>query len=348
MKIFQTSVILSLCFAAITLTGCKKKNEKPTVAPPVRVSVMVVQNRDYNESIEYSGTVASANDATVSFSVAGTILDLYATEGQKVSKGQLLGKLKDGDYVNASNIAEAELAEAQDGFERLKKLHDANALPDIKWVEIQQKLKQAQNAADIAQRALKETRLYAPMSGVISKRLADKGQNVAPIEPIYEIVSTDDLTVDVSVPENEIGLFRIGQPAIVSFQNSEPISGVISQKSIVADPLTRSFTVKVAISSDSGDILPGMVGSVTFVSTEEDSSGTHGITLPSQAVNLTNENKTFVWVIKNNKAVQRFVTADELVAAGVMVKSGLQPDDSVIVAGMQKVSAGSDVVVVEP
>ena len=349
MKVFHTLALAALAASVLGLSACKKKNDAPTSAPPVRVEVMAIHSGDYNDSQSFSGTVASANDATVSFAVAGTIEQLYVQEGQRVSQGQLLGQLRAGDYENARNIAQAELAEAQDGYERLKKLHDANALPDVKWVEMQQKLKQAQNAAEMASRALNETRLYSPMAGVVSRKLADRGQNVAPIEPVYEIVSTDALTIDVAVPETEIGRFAVGQQATATFAEIGDVEGKVTQKSVVADPLTRTYKVKVSIPTRDGRILPGMVGMVKFASVDTNGADGQvaGIMLPSQAVGLSNDNRTYVWVVKNGRAERRFVRANELVAGGILVESGLAEGDSVIVAGMQKVGTGSAVEIVE-
>lgn len=334
-----------LVAASMAISGCKHKGAEPTVAPIVKVDVMVVGGPTTEGAYAYSGTVSSASTTTVSFSVPGTIAELTAKEGQAVGKGQVLGKLKTGDYTNADNIARAELAEAEDAYNRLKKLHDANALPEIKWVEICQKLQQARNAAEISARALGETVLRAPMSGVISKKYADVGQNVAPVEPVFSIVSTDNLTVDISVPETEIGKFSVGQRAMVKFDGKEPVEGKVTQKSVVADPLTRSYTVKVAIpQTTTSGILPGMVGSVTFEpQADAPTTEVSGEMLPSQAVCLADDNRTFVWIVEKGVAQRRFVVADELVATGVMVKEGLAAGDSVVVAGMQKIGTGSKV-----
>lgn len=331
----------------LSVSGCHKKGDNPTVAPPVRVAVTVVGDHDSRLPSTFSGTVASGNTATVSFAVAGTIENLYAEEGQRVRQGQLIGSLKDGDYVNANNMAQAQLAEARDAYTRLKKLHDANALPDIKWVEMEQKLKQAQNAAEIAARALSETKIYAPMTGVISRKIADKGQNVAPIEPIFEIVSTDVLTIDIFVPENEVAKFKVGQTAMISDNESATYEGKVSRKSVVADPLTRSYKVTVALpSTAAGRLLPGMVTTVSFAAAESpvaETKETFAALLPSQAVVLNDDNRTFVWIVRNGKAERRFVESDAMAAKGIIVKSGLQPGDTVIVAGMQKVGTGSTV-----
>lgn len=331
-------------WAATIFSGCKKE-EAPTVQPPVRVSVIAVNDTAFASGRQFSGTTAAASSTTVSFSVAGTIERLYAEEGTRVVKGQLLGKLGDGNLVNANNIAQAELAEAEDAYARLKKLHDANALPDIKWVEVQQKVNQARNAAEISARALADASLYAPMSGVISRKTADAGQNVAPGQPVFEIITVDALDAEIFVPENEIDNIALGQSAVVEFDNHSPLAAKVSQKSVVADPLTRSYRIKLTLSGDTKDILPGMVCTVSLTPATAVSSPAEAVqvTLPSQAVILNHDNRTYVWVVKDGKAERRFVTADELVAEGVLITSGLAPGDTVIVEGMQKVGTGSKV-----
>ena len=341
-------ILLLVISLPLFFSSCKenKKKEVATVAPPVKVNVIEITNGSRLTGREYSGTVSAENSTTVSFPVTGTISYLYVKEGDKVRKGQVLGKVKSGDYENAYNIAQAQLAEAQDGYDRLKKLHDANALPDVKWVEIQQKLKEAQNMEEMAKRTLNDAVLHSPVTGTVTKKYADVGQNVMPVEPIYEIVSTDELTMDISVGENEIGNFEKGQPAHISFQasNIPSIEGKVSQKSVVADPLTRSYTIKVSLPHADPKVLPGMLGTVTFDSQETTGREVNdGYTLPSGSVLLSHDNKWFVWVVKDSLAERRYVEVDELVANGILVKEGLQNGDVVIVEGMQKVGTGSKV-----
>ena len=352
MKLKSGYVLLPsfMLFFSVIGSSCKEKKDVPSLAPPVKVSILQVSPEISVNSRKYSGTVSSASTTTVSFSVPGTITALYATEGQKVTKGQLLGKVRNGEYQNAYNITEAQLAEAQDGYDRLKKLHDANALPEIKWVEIQQKLKQAQNAMEMAKRTLEDANLHSPATGTITQKFIDVGETVMPIEPIYEIAAIEKLTVDIPVPESQIGSFSIGEKADVKIDaiGDAVIEGRISSKSVTSDPITRSYEVKVAINNVDGRILPGMIAGVTFspqnIKDGEEEAVKQSIILPSQAVLLNDNNRWFVWIVEDSVSQRRFVEVDELVAEGVKVTSGLKSGDRVIVAGMQKVGSGTRVV----
>ncbi|MDE6522384.1 MAG: efflux RND transporter periplasmic adaptor subunit [Muribaculaceae bacterium] len=334
----------------VIISGCKN-HDRATEAGPVRVNVEVVGEKAIADGNQiFSGTVEASEESTVSFSVPGTITKVYVEEGQKVSKGQVIAHIKSESLVNSRNIAQAELEEARDAYQRLKKLHDADALPDVKWVEIQSKLKQAENAAALADRAVADASIHAPISGYVSQKFAGDGQTVIPAEPVVKIVNLNSLQVSIPVPENEISSFGPKTTAVIKFdiEDNPEVIGKIGNKSVVADPLTRSYTVKFDIDNVNGKILPGMIGDVVVKGLQNDSSSVKSseITLPSQAVLLSSDNHQFVWTVKNGKAQRKDVVADELSANGVIVKSGLVPGDSIIVAGMQKVSTGTEVTVV--
>ena len=338
---------------AILTAGCRKKEETTaaTPSPPVRVAVTVIEGTDSLGVIDnertYTGTVASSQTTVVSFSVAGTITELPIEEGQMVKKGELIGKVASGDYENAHNIAMAQLAEAQDAYNRLKKLHDADALPDVKWVEMEQKLQEARNEAEITKRTLSDATLYSPVTGTVSRKLASLGQNTGPGQPVYEIVSTTDLTINIAVPEGDIAGIAEGQGATIEFDDlaTKPLSGKVKLKAVVADPLTRAYTVKISIPSSGNTILPGMVGRVKLSPRPKARTNPDGtIVLPAEAVQLDSDNTNFVWTVNHGRAERRPVKVNELVLEGVLIEAGLVKGDTVIIEGMSKVGSGSAVI----
>ncbi len=345
MKTLSSSLCVAMLVAVETLfSGCSH-TEEAKVSSPVKVVVQPVSFSRQGNSRLFSGTVESSKNSVVSFSVPGTITEIFVEEGDRVAKGQPLARVKSGNFVNASNIADAELAEARDAYARLKKLHDADALPEIKWVEVQNKLKQAENAAEISRRAVADATIHSPVNGVVSRKIANVGQTVILAEPVIELVTLGDLMIAVSVPEGEIGDVAEGQSAKVGFHTLgiDSLHGYVNRKSVVADPLTRAYTVKISIPTADGRILPGMVGEVVFTDTVSHNRQADGVLLPSQSVLLGSDNRTFVWIVDGGKATRRFVKADELSSGGVIVTTGLAEGDSVIVAGMQKVGTGTPV-----
>lgn len=340
-------VALSSCISL--LSGCEH-HDTTTQAPPAKVEVTVIGSDTHAGNVgtqSYSGTVVSAEEALVSFSVPGNITNIYVKEGQKVAKGQLLAKVKSETLNDERNIAAAELDQVRDLYRRLKILHDQNALPDVKWVEVQTRLKQAENAVAIADKAVNDASLTSPISGYVAEKLADEGQSVLPAQPILKLVNVDNLQIAISVPEEDINRYGSNATADVAFDalGSMKVKGKLASKDMVADPLTRSYRIKFDIPDGGGKILPGMIGSVNVCACDSAYAAQEGsvIVIPSQAVLLSADNRQFVWVVKDGKAARKYVTASELRSEGVAVSSGLAPGDSLIVAGMQKVSSGTEV-----
>lgn len=343
MKYF--SVMLIVVAASTIFPSCGFKKEKTTVVPPVKVEVMSVGGIAGSDSQTYSGTVEGGDGAEMSFSVAGTLKGIYVKPGQKVSKGQLLAEIDASNLQNACQVAEATLAQAQDAYNRMKKLHDANALPDIQWVDIQSKLRQAENAVAIARRAVSDARIYSPIAGVVSEKFAEVGQNVAPGVPVMNIVTTDQVKVSISVPESEISAMTPGRKATVTARSVEtaPVEGTLTEQGVVANPLSRTYDVKFSVSNASGVLRPGMLCDVKVDVPVASEKATVKVVVPVNAVLLTADNRHFVWLAKNGVAQQRFVETGAITPQGVEIDGGLAAGDSLVVAGMQKICNGTKI-----
>ncbi len=334
-------IISAMTAMAVAITGCHRDTTEATVADDVRVETTTVSSTSLAGSRVFSGTLQESGSTSVSFPVAGTIQSLNVGEGDRVSKGQLIGTLDAATIANTYEIAKATLEQAQDAYNRLKMLHDANSFPDIQWVEVQQKLKQAQSAEEIARRGLGDARLNSPVSGYVSEKFMDAGMNAAPGVPVVKIVNINPIKVSVSVPEDEIASISTGMAAQVTIKalGDKVYTGRISEKSVQANPLSRSYDVKLELANPNSELLPGMICDVVL----DGKRSTTAMVLPLNAVLLDANNKNFVWVDAGGKATKRAVTTGGMTDAGIIITSGLTPGDKVITAGQQKVSEGTKV-----
>ncbi len=300
-----------------------------------------------NASDSYSGTVEAGSSTTPSFSVAGTINNIYVTEGQRVSKGQKIASVDGASLKNANDIAEATLREAQDAYGRMKKLHDADALPEMQWVAVQERLKQAEAAARIARTEMNDANLYAPIDGVVASKIADVGQTVAPGMPVVELMDVRTLKVKISVPEADLKVMDKGQEAKV-VAGGQTYSAKLVEKGVAANSLSRNYDVKFLITNPDGNLMPGMICSVSVDgSNPADASESNAdIVLPPQAVVLDWDNTHYVWVKKDGLAQRQRVDVGGLDARGIIITGGIAASDSVIVEGQQKLSRGLKVVAI--
>lgn len=325
---------------ALFLSSCSQQESKATKAP-VKVKTCIVEQSIIEGTQTYPGTVEETSGSSLSFPTMGTISGITVHEGQKVNSGQLIARLDETTLQSAYSTAEAMLAQAQDAYQRMKQLHDNNSLPEIQWVEVQSKLRQAQSAEEIARKNLSDSKLYAPFSGVISKKSVDNGQNVMPGQEVVKLVKIDNVKVCVPIPENEISGISIGDVVeiIVPALDNRTYSGTIVEKGIAANPITRTYDVKATVSNTDGVLMPGMLCSLYFDNRAELQS----IIIPSNVIQLDDNNNCIVWINKGGKAEKRIVTTGILSDKGVQIISGLNKGDELILEGYQKVSENMSV-----
>ena len=317
--------------------------EKPKANEPVKVKTVTVSDDAYVNTTRYSGTVEEESGTSLSFAVAGTIKTINVRLGQHVNAGQLIATLDPTSMQNSHQAAHAALGQAEDAFRRMKELHDKGSLPDMKWVEVQSKLEQARSMEQIARRNLDDCRLRAPFSGIISEKSMETGENVAPGMPVARLVTASSLVVRISVPEAEMRSVRTGQKADVAVTalGGEKIAARVVDKGVVANPLSRTYEVRLKLENPDKEVMPGMVTEV-FLHPYNTASVSLCV-IPAHVVQIDEHNRSFVWVVKDGKACKRVIVCGEYIADGVIVVSGLSANDCIIVEGQQKVCEGTEV-----
>lgn len=330
-------MLLPLCW-----TGCRPSAAEGTVErQAVRVKTVSVKMVPVEGVRRYSGTVEARNGVALSFPVSGTIGSLQVEMGMRVRKGQLLATLDPTSMQSALEAARAAREQAEDAYARMKELHDRNSLPDMKWVEVQSKLRQARSMEELAAKNLRDCRLLAPFSGVIAEKTAEVGQNVLPGVPVARLVADGALDVKISVPEAEMATVSVGQQVMVSVPaaGGQSLAGRVTEKGAVAHPASRSYDVKVGLETGTAGVMPGMVAEVVLAQAD---SVAHCV-VPARIVQLDEHNRTFVWVDNGGKAEKRNVRCGDYTARGVVVEAGLHAGDRLIVEGQQKVCSGTPV-----
>ena len=330
---------IALALTAIMLSACNAENNKGQAADEaVRVEVTRVKAATADRTSRYSGTVEEENGSLLSFAVGGTVSRVLVDEGDRVGKGQLIATLDTEQLTHNHTSAQAALAQAEDTYRRMEELHGKGSLPEIKWVEAQTALQRARASEQMARKQLADCRLYAPFSGVISKKFAEKGQNVGAGTQIAKLVAVGRMKVKISVPESEMAQISVGQKADVTIEaiGGASMQATVTEKGVAADPLSRSYDVKLSLPKADRKLLPGMVADVAL----RGGNTSMACILPAHIVQIDERNNEFVWLAVGGKAVKRIVTVGGFTADGVTVTGGLADGDMVITAGAQKVSEG--------
>ena len=336
MKVINIIIAVSL---AAAITACTGKQSDQGVKPTL-VKTMIVSDDATAGTRSYVGTVEESTGSMLSFSGMGTVSQVLADEGQAVRQGQVLAVLDKTTANNSYEIAKSTLKQTQDAFNRLNTLYKKGSLPEIKYIEIQTQLAQAQAGERIARKSLDDCVLHAPFSGYISQRNVDIGNNVAPGVSCFKLVKIDNVKVKVAVPEKEIAGIHQGQNIgfTVDALEGRQFVGRVSEKGVQANPLSHTYDVKLSLANPRHELMPGMVCSVNI-----NTSGAKGAIVVPQGAVMVEESGKFVWLSDGSKAIKRNVTVGGVNDVGVIITGGLNIGDKIIVEGQNKVSDGTKI-----
>lgn len=331
---------LVLITLSLLLISCGEKSEKQQKYDPViPVGISVVEFNDGTNFRNYVGTIKSEVKISLSFPLGGSITNIYVHNGQKVGKGAIIAKVDETTAKSLHDAALASLNQAEDGYNRLKQVHEEGGVSDVRWVQMETDLEKARQAEISTRKHLEDCTIYAPQDGIISMGERVVGEYMHPSEAFCYLIDMNKLVVEFSVSEKEVGLINIGDEAVAEIQalgNSEETI-VISDKSIVSNPFGHTYTVKAKINLDGKDALPGMVTKIRLNST-----ALSGIIVPASCVQTVSDGLA-VWAVKNGKTYRRVIEVSDFVKNGVLVSKGLECGDTIVTVGYQKLYNGAKV-----
>lgn len=322
-------------------TGCSSRKTDLRIEP-LRVETLVaVPSADRTANV-YVGAIEERTAASLSFSVAGTLVRTFADEGQPVRQGELLAELDPTSAQQAFDAAEATLEQAKDACARLQRLYDAESLPEIKWVEAQTRLRQAESAFEIARKNLGDCKLLAPFSGVIGQRQATAGETVLPGVPVMNLLEIDRVKVRFSVPEQEIAALASDSRlrVTVSALGGRTFPATKLEKGAVANPAAHTYDVRATLDNGEGELLPGMVCRIEA----SPADAVEQIVVPIRAVQQTGDGTRFVWLVRGDSVVRKPVITGKLIDNRIILCDGVVSGDRIVTDGMQKIGEGSKVI----
>lgn len=363
-----------LLMTALLISGCGEK--APISPPPPLVKYQKISLGASSMDLVYAGTVKGRYETNLSFQVGGKILSRNVQLGDRVTSGDVLmtidakdiaERARQGDAAEAAALAELNLAAAN--LRRFRELYAAEAVSAATLDQYQTNYDAAmasyQNAAAEATKghnALSYTMLLAGSDGVISEVSAEAGQVVAAGQTVMTLTRTEELEVEINVPENHLADVQIGKTAKVSLwalgeggdeplndssgsrdtdapRSGWPVSGEVREVSPMADSVSRTYRVRVAIPSPP----PGMgLGMTASVSLESAASSRAASILPLSAIYQTGE-KPMVWVVDGEGRVRlREVVVADFRGNRVLI-TGLFDGDIVVTAGVHRLHEGDEV-----
>lgn len=323
---------------AAVLTACQQKQERQQET--LAVETLTVKYTANFGSQKYVGQVEEASSTAVSFAAMGTLSQVLVSEGQRVKKGETLAIMDATSAQNALAAAKAQMEQANDALNRMQMLHETNALPEIKWVEVQSQVQQAEAQYELMKKQVSDCNLVAPCAGIVGNGVMNAGEVVVPSEPVLHILNINKVKVNISIPEKELASVTAKTEAQIGCDAlpDEMFHSNSFVKSVQADAMTHTYKVSFWVNNPEGKLLPGMVCDVTL--SDKHVAAKSAICVPVRCVQQSADGKEFVWVVRNDKAYRQHISLGATLGNDIEVTSGLSEGDKVIVAGYQKVSEG--------
>ena len=338
------------------MTGCGREE---VASDPVRsVKLMQVELANLAGIHEYAGEVRARTEAALGFRVSGKLMARAVDVGQTVKAGQLLATLDPQDFLLGAQAAEAQVVAAQAQRDQasadLQRFRGLLAQGFVSAAEIERRttalnaaeatLRQARAQADVQRNQSGYTRLLATANGVVVGVGAEPGQVVASGAPVVRVALDGPRDVVVAIPEDRIGGVRLGQPAEVQLAAAGPgapaMKAQVREISAAADPLTRTFAVKLTLEAPpgvpAGAVPLGSTATVRLGRGEALASGAApGALASASAGPVWRLPTSALWQKGQASAVWVFDAATSTVRAREVQVAGLEGNDALVLGGLQ-------------
>lgn len=311
------------------------------------VAILPVAQVAFNHYIEIQGKIDAQNISYVAppNGMGGVVTALYITQGQSVSKGQVIAKLDDQLILQNMEPLKVQLGSAEDTYRRTKNLFDQGIGTYQNVLNTKTQVESLKKQLAVIQKQASLMTVRAPNSGVVDQvniRVGEMLNAASPI-PQIRIVNTTNLKVTAEVPENYIGRVGVGSilEIILPEENNRIISTTVSVAAKVINPNTRTFLIEAKIPSNSA-FKPNQLAKVHI----KDYGNSNAVTIPVNTLQNDETGKFVMVAVKEKEklvARKRPISVGELYNDQLEVKSGLQPGDQLIVEGFQGLYDGQAV-----
>ncbi len=355
----QSRTVLSfavlLLSASLALVGCGGTEEAPPEEQEaVTVETATARASTVREVLRYSGTIQGTRRVPLSTKMMGTVTQLDVEEGDRVSKGEVLIRVRSQNVQAQKRQIQARLQEAKaafdnakTNFERIKALYQKDSATEKEFDDAKTGSERAQARVQALEGQLdeiKETLDYAtvraPIDGSVVEKRSEEGALAAPGQPLLVVETIDELKAVVQVPAADINRFSVGDSVTVEVGAAGNVrrTGVVSQVNASGNYASRQFKVQVRLSRNGGATLKsGMYAQVLLPSGE-----VTAITVPEGAI-VERGQLAGIYAVKDGTVLLRWVRTGKRYGDRVEILSGLSEGETYVVNGQQRLLDGQAV-----
>jgi len=311
------------------------------------VTAIKLKNEVFTHFLELQGNVTTKQNVLIYPEVAGTLEKVFVKEGQKVSKGQALGRIDNGGLEQQVAQLEATTALAKTTFERQKRLWDEKIGSEIQYLQTKTNYEASKNQLAQLKKQIDKFTIRAPFSGVIDDVIKDQGTVVAPGPgaEIFRIVNLSNMFIEADIPESYITDVTIGKYVEIDFPVlGKSLETKVRQTGNFINPANRTFKIEVGVPNNDRSIKPNLTAKLKI----NDYTNAEAILIPQSIISENANGEQYVYVIKNLNndkgiATQTVVKTGKTQGDVIEILEGVTSGDVLIEAGARSVKNGQEV-----
>lgn len=310
------------------------------------VRIETLEDTLFKHYAQVQGDVATDQNIVIFSETSGILADVQVSEGQQVSKGQILATIDDGGLGSELARLETQAALAKTTFQRQQRLWDQNIGSEMQYLEAKANYEASQNSVQQLRTQLAKSTIRAPFSGIIDEIITEQGEVVSPGQKqLFRLVSLQNMYVEASIPENYLSQIQQGTEVIIEINSAGTrYTGHIRRISNTINPNNRTFKIEVSVPTKEFLIKPNQIATVRF----NDYTNENALIVQERTVqkNAQGENLVYVWEpqtdstgIARKVVVQPgYVYQDQL-----EITEGLKPGQTIITEGSRNLRDGQEV-----
>jgi len=291
-----------------------------------------------------SGSIDADEKAYISPEINGQVKEIFVSEGETVTKGQLLVRLNTSITENTIQEVKTQLELATTLYEKQKQLWEKNIGSEVQYLQAKNNMENLKNRLQTLQAQLDMAYIKSPINGVVDGILVEAGELAMPGFQIMQLVNLNKLNILADVSEKYLPVIKKGDMVNVSFPTFPEIkmNVKIHRTGNVIKLGNRTFPVELKIDNVEGMLKPNVLAVVRFL----DYSKEDALVIPSIIIKEDIKG-TYIYVVKAvdgvNLAKKIYIITGLSYEDETLVTSGLEAGEQVIIEGYSLVTDGSEV-----
>lgn len=310
----------------------------------VPVSTTPVKKMQLVNVISLVGVVNASNDVDIISEAQGLVVGVNVKVGDYVRAGTVLFRID--DVIMQSNLASVEInfLKAKRDFERSETLYQENSISAAQLDLARLQMKAAESQLTLAKKQLDDTKIKAPISGTINKRMVEPGTMVNPGTPVANIVDISTLKVMLNVSEKDAFQIKVNEQAEITTDVYPGVKfyGRVDNIASKADE-AHTYPVEVRLSNNSQHPLKaGMFARVNFTF----QGSAESLAIPRESL-VGSIKDARVYVVQNQVARLKNIVVGNTSGNFIEILSGLSENELVVTNGQNNLSDNAKVVIIK-